>query len=444
MCLDGNGRLHANMADDEPSIVSEHTARMRRELDYCERMERVAIAMRKERRLKPMDQTISDVRKMSLDWFRNVHLPSRTIPLIHVDDISVSEFRRKFQQGNVPCKLLGLDSRELATLSTTWVSRDGTINRDWFLEVVGGDTLIPVRKQSSGSMDNDGRAEECETAEWTMRKWVTSDPEPHLYLKDWHLVKHLKDVGAIQSLYEVPDYFQLDILNEFLSRVTGGDYKFAYWGPAGSHTPMHSDVLNSFSWSYNVIGTKKWTFYPPGETVSIVVHQDAGECMFVPSGWRHEVTNVVETLSINHNWVTSANVDKLVDSLTTDMHAVERECHEWRMPEHDLEARESMLRGCAGLDIASCFFLIVSSILDLEYPEAAIDSVDDDLPLLIGALQSLLENGESVQLKRRLSAGLQSDALAIRALGIAEGLVLALAVDNVLGTKIYYYSELYY
>ena len=425
------------MTSDEPNTVSEHTAQMRRELDYCECIERVAITKRKERRSQPMDRTISDIRKMSLDWFRRVHLPSRSAPSIHVDDISASEFRRKFHQGNVPCKLRGLDSREFAAVSTNWVCTDGAINKDWFLDVVSRDTLVPVRKQSSGTIDSDGRAEECETVEWSMTRWTNSEPEPRLYLKDWHLVKHLQDRGISQSLYEVPAHFQRDILNEYLARVTGGDYKFVYWGPAGSHTPMHSDVLNSFSWSYNVVGTKEWTFYPPGETALIVVRQEAGECMFVPSGWRHEVTNLVETLSINHNWATSANIDKLLDSLITDMHAVERECHEWGMPAYDMESCESMLRGCAGLDIASCFFLIVSSILDLESSTATMDVVNDDLLVLTGALRSLLENDECVQLKGRLFAALESDALATRALGIAQGILSALAIDDEIGPAIY-------
>jgi hypothetical protein len=423
--------MNVNITRDEANIVSEQTAQMRRELDYCQSVKRVAVSesQKVSRRSKPMDQSITDVRKMSLDSFRATHLPSSTIPQIHVDDISPSEFRRQFHQGNIPCKLLGLNCREFAALSTKWVLSDGTINRDWFLDIVGDDTLVPVRKQSTGAMDDEGRSEECETAECPMRMWTNSKPEPHLYLKDWHLVKHLQDRGFVQPLYEVPDYFQRDFLNEFLARVTGGDYKFLYWGPAGSHTPMHSDVMNSFSWSYNVVGSKKWVFYLPDEAASVVVHQEAGECIFVPSGWKHDVTNLVETLSINHNWVTSANADRLVDSLITDMQAVEHECLKWGMSVDDLEARESMLRGCAGLDIANCFFLLVSSLLDLESSASATDSVEIDSTLLIQALQSLLNNEENVQLKGRLSSALASDALAMEALGIAQGLLLTFATD---------------
>ena len=34
------------------------------------------------------------------------------------------------------------------------------------------------------------------------------------------------------------------------------DYRFCYLGPAGSSTPVHADVLRSFSWSVNVCGRK--------------------------------------------------------------------------------------------------------------------------------------------------------------------------------------------
>jgi hypothetical protein len=34
----------------------------------------------------------------------------------------------------------------------------------------------------------------------------------------------------------------------------GPDHRFVYLGPRGSFTPLHKDVLNSFSWSVNVAG----------------------------------------------------------------------------------------------------------------------------------------------------------------------------------------------
>ena len=41
------------------------------------------------------------------------------------------------------------------------------------------------------------------------------------------------------------------------------DYRFVYLGPAGTCTPLHADVLRSYSWSANVAGRKRWRLLPP-------------------------------------------------------------------------------------------------------------------------------------------------------------------------------------
>lgn len=44
------------------------------------------------------------------------------------------------------------------------------------------------------------------------------------------------------------------------------DYRFCYLGPAGTWTPLHSDVLRSYSWSANVCGRKRWLLLHPRHT----------------------------------------------------------------------------------------------------------------------------------------------------------------------------------
>ena len=87
--------------------------------------------------------------------------------------------------------------------------------------------------------------------------------------------------------------------------------RFLYCGAAGSWTPLHADVLRSHSWSVNVCGTKRWLLFPPSQTprlrglydvlaetsaapwqraaTVVEVVQHAGDAIFVPSGWRHQV-----------------------------------------------------------------------------------------------------------------------------------------------------------
>ena len=88
----------------------------------------------------------------------------------------------------------------------------------------------------------------------------------------------------------------------------------------GCRTPFHADVYGSFSWSANVIGTKKWRIYPPGierqfqnKKGSLIydyenpgrkdidyyeVIQEAGQVIFIPSGWHHAVWNLVSSYEI--------------------------------------------------------------------------------------------------------------------------------------------------
>ena len=102
-----------------------------------------------------------------------------------------------------------------------------------------------------------------------------------------------------------------------------------------------------FSWSANIVGRKKWIFLLPGEedklrdsrgnllfdlqsaeaaqlaetreVVRIEVIQEAGEVVFVPSGWFHQVHNLEDTISINHNWFNGTNIISVVESLNLEL-----------------------------------------------------------------------------------------------------------------------------
>lgn len=56
-----------------------------------------------------------------------------------------------------------------------------------------------------------------------------------------------------------------------------------------------------------------------------MVVQEAGEVIFVPSGWYHQVHNLDDCLSINHNWINAANVDKVHSFLLTLLENVRKE-----------------------------------------------------------------------------------------------------------------------
>ena len=47
--------------------------------------------------------------------------------------------------------------------------------------------------------------------------------------------------------------------------------------------------------------------------------------IFVPSGWYHQVNNLDDCLSINHNWINAANIDKVRSFLLLSLGNIKKE-----------------------------------------------------------------------------------------------------------------------
>ena len=141
------------------------------------------------------------------------------------------------------------------------------------------------------------------------------------------------------------------------------DFRFCYAGSAGSSTPLHRDVYTSYSWSTNIAGRKRWRLFPPhaapwlrrfpavrtSELAASTTDMDArlaagrlghvrdgrdgwpmweearkhmytleqgpGQTIFVPSNWYHEVENLTDCVSLNHNWCNSVNLLSMYDAM---------------------------------------------------------------------------------------------------------------------------------
>ncbi|KAL4646474.1 jmjC domain-containing protein 4-like [Arapaima gigas] len=200
-----------------------------------------------------------------------------------------------------------------------------------------------------------------------------------LYLKDWHMTREFPELGA----YSTPVFFSSDWLNEYWDTIEVDDYRFVYMGPKGSWTPFHADVFHSYSWSANICGRKKWILYPPGQEEflrdchgnlaydvtapalkdknlypryeeacqPLEIIQEAGEIIFVPSGWHHQVYNLEDTISINHNWLNGCNVDLVWEFLQKELSAVQREIGEWRSTMDTWhEHCQVIMKSCTGID----------------------------------------------------------------------------------------------
>ena len=242
---------------------------------------------------------------------------------VPIDSITEAQFAERYLRPNRPVLLTGIET----LAETEWVTAGGTPDIEYFATVFG-DSSVPVASPDGSRCT----MTVSEYASW----WRGSRAGPPQYLKDWHFAAQHPTYGA----YLTPPHVADDWLNEHwfeTSRIGKsynpygpcdgeGDHRFVYLGPAGSRTKLHADVLFSYSWSLNVCGVKRWRLVPAAHRglvadaytaprapdlaslpaaleVAITVEQNPWELLFVPAAWYHEVENVTDCLSINHNWI---------------------------------------------------------------------------------------------------------------------------------------------
>ncbi|EOY20877.1 2-oxoglutarate (2OG) and Fe(II)-dependent oxygenase superfamily protein isoform 2, partial [Theobroma cacao] len=278
-------------------------------------------------------------------------------------ELSYSEFAERYLAKNQPVVLTGLMDDWGACKD--WVSSNGQPNLHFFSTHFG---KSKVQVADCGAREfTDQKRVEMSVLEF-VNHWLQGSVEDLdgngngksvLYLKDWHFVKEYPEYLA----YKTPVFFTDDWLNFYLDNyrmhddpdtnqenndICCSDYRFVYMGAKGSWTPLHADVFRSYSWSANVCGKKKWLFLPPlqchllfdrnmkssvynifddiSETkfsgfkkaIWMECIQEQNEIIFVPSGWYHQVHNLEDTISINHNWFNAYNLSWVWDLLLRD------------------------------------------------------------------------------------------------------------------------------
>uniref|UniRef100_A0A0R3RG17 Jumonji domain-containing protein 4 n=1 Tax=Elaeophora elaphi TaxID=1147741 RepID=A0A0R3RG17_9BILA len=175
------------------------------------------------------------------------------------------------------------------------------------------------------------------------------------YVKDWHFQQ---ESGTFYEMYGLPSVLRFDWINNELwsndKRNQLGDYRFVYFGAKNTWTPFHADVMSSYSWSANICGRKLWYFVAPTNeecfridrdtfledirrvqdkwpkaTVTSFI-QEEGEIVFVPSNWYHQVHNLEDTVSINHNFINAGNADLIVELIIKRLVDVDKELADCR------------------------------------------------------------------------------------------------------------------
>lgn len=297
-----------------------------------------------------------------------------------IGSLKYEEFFRNYLEANQLC----IFSSELTKhwrSRNEWVS-NGRPNLE-FLSKTFGHAVAPVanccQAEYGSQVKQDMTLKEfCDY--WNKKSGGDEKCTETLYLKDWHFCKAFPSYKA----YETPVYFKSDWLNEFWDQRSdvADDYRFVYMGPKGSWTPFHADVFRSYSWSANICGCKKWLIYPPGQekyltdrlgnlayditsddmndkqqfpelakaSKPITVIQREGEVIFVPSGWHHQVINLEDTISINHNWVNACGVLKMWEHIQFELVKVKQSIEDCKDMEHWHQQCQVILRASCGID----------------------------------------------------------------------------------------------
>ncbi|KAF4520585.1 hypothetical protein B566_EDAN005996, partial [Ephemera danica] len=265
----------------------------------------------------------------------SVNYIEKGVPIVK-KDISYEEFFEQFLVGNQPC-IFESDFTSHWKSRKEWVLQDSGMPNFEFLSNTFGSAKVPVADCNDQYYNSQMKIEDTVVnfIEYWKNYCDKGYPEefPCLYLKDWHFPRDYPDYEA----YHWPLHFAADWLNEFWMSKPD-DYRFV--------TPMHVDVLTSYSWSSNICGRKRWLLFPPGnekklvthfgempflcelaapEDQAILVEQEAGETIFVPSGWYHQVWNLEDTISINHNWLNGCCIAQAWAGLKNDLRAVKKE-----------------------------------------------------------------------------------------------------------------------
>lgn len=309
-----------------------------------------------------------------------------TIDYIPIET-TYEQFFKKYLMANTPCIIRAEQTKHWRSIHE-WLNDKGAPDFA-YLKSKFGSATVPVADCSTryynSQLKNDMKMSEF-LDYWQARinSGQTSSKLDCFYLKDWHFARDFASYEA----YVTPVYFTSDWLNEFWSQRTDveDDCRFVYMGPKGSWTPFHADVFGSYSWSANVCGRKLWHLFPPGSedtlrgpdgrlpyditllehncahnayrSPGLTVTQEAGEVIFVPSGWHHQVHNLEDTISINHNWFNGCNIDIVWNSLLKALDDVEREIAELQDMDGWHQQCQTMLKAHHGWNISEfCWML---------------------------------------------------------------------------------------
>lgn len=205
-------------------------------------------------------------------------------------NLSVEEFWDRYAVPGVPVLLEGL--------ADDWPARS-LWTFDFFKRNYGGNdvTIYP------GPQKTDPRT--AKLSAYLEYMETTRDEVPN-YLSRWCFSSSFPELGA---QYRRPPHFPC--WTDRLPLEIRPSWKWLYIGPPRSGSALHRDFMGTAAWNVLFVGQKTWRFYPPGmryrRTAALACVQRAGDIIFTPSNWWHQVTNDTCTLALTENFVNDTN-----------------------------------------------------------------------------------------------------------------------------------------
>lgn len=306
--------------------------------------------------LKPPSYALAMARpSKAYNWYNVIGLDLlRLIPPVanyqsvverrHCSDLSVEEFREQYEKPNIPVIILGLMDNWPAM--KLW-------RLERFVEAYGE---VPLKVNGRSSKGTRFRLKTFDFLAYA-DGWNGEKP---LYVFDKKVTCQI--TPELQSHYTIPPYFREDVFS-LMNEEERPDYRWLLLGPNGSGSPFHQDPHMTSAWNAVIEGVKRVSFYPPvyippgidedlihsdfyagddtmewyKNTLPKLIHKgkgndlggylsDAearnklkkryrkdhdrppieclvhpGECLFIPSGWWHQVQNIGHCIAVTQN-----------------------------------------------------------------------------------------------------------------------------------------------
>jgi hypothetical protein len=323
-----------------------------------------------------------------IEQFIVKHL-SRNIPVV----IDAKHIFKAYREGT-------LTHEELAAFGQwnslkDWVGNDEKLNIE-FLKEHFGSTSVCVSECNVQEFSDQKKIDGATLQQYFDEYFPLKNEGLFFYLKDWHFVRNYPDYSA----YRVPPMFSDDWINQHWDYKLqmgseASDYRFVYVGPKESWTPCHRDVFGSYSWSVNIVGKKLWYLFNPQASEGLRKHkirqnctvydvrhfelnkaefpefedswkkrieyvQVPGEFLFVPSHWFHQVHNLEDTLSINHNWSNGFNLKVMWKQMLEELDLVKESISDCKTNESDYDEEwegqcQFILKHSSGINLSEFF-----------------------------------------------------------------------------------------